>query len=69
LGNCIIFLSAIFAVVSRGSLSPGIAGLAISYSLNITGVLGMFVRSATDLETNIVSIERCLEYTEIPIEV
>jgi hypothetical protein len=41
----------------------------MSYSLNITGVLGMFVRSATDLETNIVSIERCLEYTEIPIEV
>ncbi len=69
LGYCIIFLSAIFAVVSRGSLSPGTAGLAMSYSLNITGVLGMFVRSATDLETNIVSIERCLEYTETPIEV
>ncbi len=69
LGYCIIFLSAIFAVVSRGSLSPGIAGLAISYSLNVTGVLGMFVRCATDLETNIVSIERCLEYTETPIEV
>ncbi len=69
LGYCIIFLSAIFAVVSRGSLSPGIAGLAISYSLNITVVLGTFVRCATDLETNIVSIERCLEYTETPIEV
>jgi ABC-type multidrug transport system fused ATPase/permease subunit len=69
LGYCIIFLSAIFAVVSRGSLSPGIAGLAISYSLNITGVLGTFVRCATDLETNIVSVERCLEYIETPIEV
>ena len=69
LGYCIIFLSAIFAVISRGSLSPGIAGLAISYSLNITGVLGMFVRCATDLETNIVSVERCLEYTETPVEV
>jgi ATP-binding cassette subfamily C (CFTR/MRP) protein 1 len=56
-------------VVSRGSLSPGIAGLAISYSLNITGVLGTFVRGATDLETNFVAVERCLEYTKTPIEV
>ena len=69
LGYTIVFLSAIFAVVSRGYLSPGIAGLAISYALNITGVLGMFVRCATDLETNIVAIERCLEYTETPVEV
>jgi ABC-type multidrug transport system fused ATPase/permease subunit len=68
LGYSIVFLSAIFAVISRGSLSPGIAGLAISYSLSITGLLGMFVRCATDLETNIVSIERCLEYTKTPIE-
>ena len=69
LGYSIVFLSAIFAVISRGVLSPGIAGLAISYSLNITGVLGMFVRCATDLETNIVSVERCLEYTDTPTEV
>jgi len=69
LGYCIIFLSAIFAVISRGSISPGIAGLALSYSLNITSILGMFVRSATDLENNIVSVERCLEYTETPTEV
>jgi ABC-type multidrug transport system fused ATPase/permease subunit len=69
LGYCIVFMAAIFAVISRGSLSPGIAGLAISYSLNITTILGMFVRSATDLETNIVSVERCIEYTETPTEV
>ena len=69
LGYTIVFLAAMFAVLSRRELSPGIAGLAISYSLNITSVLGLFVRCATELETNIVSIERCLEYTETPIEV
>ncbi|CAG2122675.1 unnamed protein product, partial [Medioppia subpectinata] len=68
LGYSIVFLAAMFAVLARHSLSPGLAGLAISYSLNITGILGMFVRSATDLETNIVSVERCLEYTETPTE-
>ena len=69
LGFCIVFISALFAVISRNSLSPGIAGLAVSYSLNITNVLGMLVRCITDLETNIVSIERILEYTTTPTEV
>ena len=69
LGYSIVFISAIFAVVSRNTLSPGIAGLAISYSMDITGVLGKLVRSITDLETNIVSVERIVEYTETPTEV
>ncbi|XP_017479612.1 PREDICTED: multidrug resistance-associated protein 1-like [Rhagoletis zephyria] len=67
-GYTIVFLAAIFAVLSRGTVTPGMAGLAISYSLNITGVLGMFVRAATDLETNIVSIERLIEYSEVESE-
>jgi ABC-type multidrug transport system fused ATPase/permease subunit len=69
LGYSIVFLSAIFAVISRRTLSPGITGLVLSYSLNITNILGYLVRSATDLEINMVSVERCLEYTETPTEV
>jgi len=68
-GYTIVFLAATFAVLSRGTLSPGLAGLAISYSLNITGVLSMFVRATTELETNIVSIERLIEYAEVESEV
>ncbi|OTF76282.1 hypothetical protein BLA29_014307, partial [Euroglyphus maynei] len=59
---------ALFAVLSRDVLSPGLAGLAISYSLNITQVIGMFVRTLTDVETNIISVERILEYTEVEQE-
>lgn len=69
LGNLIIFLAATFAVTSAGTLSPGYAGLAVSYALTITSVLNMLVRASSDLETNIVSIERGLEYTKTPIEV
>jgi ABC-type multidrug transport system fused ATPase/permease subunit len=69
LGYTIVFLSAIFAVIYRGVVSPGIAGLAIGYAFNITKYLNVFVRFASDLETNIVSIERCLEYTDTPTEV
>ncbi|CAG2110663.1 unnamed protein product, partial [Medioppia subpectinata] len=68
LGNCIVFLTIVFTVYNRFKLSPGIAGLAISYSLNITRSLKLLMNSTSNLETNIVSVERCLEYTKTPIE-
>ena len=68
-GYTIVFLSALFAVLNRETLSPGLAGLAISYSLNLTLILSMLVRSATDTETNIVSIERLIDYTDLKGEV
>ena len=69
IGYCVVLISAIFAVTNRQTLSPGIAGLAISYSMQITSVLARLVRNFTNIETNIVSVERVIEYTETPIEV
>lgn len=65
LGYTIVFLSAMFAVLSRQTLSAGLAGVSISSALTITATLNMLVRSFSDLETNIVAIERCLEYTQL----
>ncbi|XP_046664349.1 multidrug resistance-associated protein 1-like isoform X2 [Homalodisca vitripennis] len=61
-------VSALFAVLERDTLKPGIVGLSISYALQITGMLNLAVRMASDIETNIVSVERIKEYTEIPQE-
>lgn len=69
LGNLVVTISAIFAIASRNSLSPGSTGLAISYSMQITMILNMMVRAISDIETNVVSIERCMEFTRIGIEV
>ena len=69
IGFCIVFISALFVVISRNTVSPGIAGLVISYSSNITLFLGSLVQCFTEVETNIVSIERILEYTTTPTEV
>ena len=35
----------------------------------VTQTLSMLVQNASDLETNVVSAERILEYTEVPPEV
>ncbi|GFQ80003.1 multidrug resistance-associated protein 1 [Trichonephila clavata] len=68
LGYTIVFLSALFAVFLRDTLSPGIAGLSVSYALQVTGILNMLVRATADVETNIVAVERCLEYSKTPVE-
>ncbi|XP_054717541.1 multidrug resistance-associated protein 1-like [Uloborus diversus] len=68
LGYTIVFLAALIAVLTRGTLSPGIAGLSVSYALQITAILNMLVRATADVETNIVAVERCLEYTKTPTE-
>uniref|UniRef100_A0A8C3D234 ABC-type glutathione-S-conjugate transporter n=1 Tax=Cairina moschata TaxID=8855 RepID=A0A8C3D234_CAIMO len=68
LGNSIVLFAALFATVGRNHLSPGTAGFSISYALQITGVLNWMVRSWTEIENNIVSVERVKEYSRTPKE-
>uniref|UniRef100_A0A6G1SHL7 ABC-type glutathione-S-conjugate transporter n=1 Tax=Aceria tosichella TaxID=561515 RepID=A0A6G1SHL7_9ACAR len=68
LGFIVVLTAALIAAVSRGLISPGIAGLTVTYSLTVTQVLSFLVRTYSDYETNVVSIERLLEYTRTPVE-
>ncbi|XP_042683797.1 multidrug resistance-associated protein 1 isoform X1 [Centrocercus urophasianus] len=68
LGNGIVLFAALFAATGRTHLSPGTAGFSISYALQITGVLNWMVRSWTEIENNIVSVERVSEYSRTPKE-
>lgn len=36
MGNLVVFFAAMFAVIARESLDPGLVGLSISYSLSVT---------------------------------
>ncbi len=38
-GTCVVSLAALFAVLERDNIDPGMAGLSLTYALNITGVL------------------------------
>ncbi|XP_037243099.1 multidrug resistance-associated protein 1-like isoform X1 [Falco rusticolus] len=68
LGNGIVLFAALFVAMGRTHLSPGTAGFSVSYALQITGVLNWMVRSWTEIENNIVSVERVREYWRTPKE-
>ena len=71
IGSFIILAAASFAIISvaTGSrLSAGMVGLAMSYALQITTSLNWIVRQTVEVETNIVSVERILEYARLPTE-
>ena len=77
-GTLIVTLSALFAVLARGDAASqsnsigngvssggqfaGLAGLSISFALSITQSLNWSVRMASDLESQMVSVERITEY-------
>jgi ATP-binding cassette, subfamily C (CFTR/MRP), member 1 len=58
----------IVAVATRQSISAGIVGLSMSYALQIVPSLNWIVRQTVEVETNIVSVERVLEYSRLPSE-
>ncbi|KEI41088.1 uncharacterized protein L969DRAFT_86336 [Mixia osmundae IAM 14324] len=71
IGSIIIFAAAllsVFGLVRSKTLDAGLVGLMMTYALSTTQALNWIVRSATEVETNIVSIERMQEYISLPPE-
>ncbi|KAH7002019.1 P-loop containing nucleoside triphosphate hydrolase protein [Ilyonectria destructans] len=71
IGAIVILAAAGFAVIEVANgvdLKPGAVGLAMSYALQITTSLNWIVRQTVEVETNIVSVERVLEYAALPSE-
>lgn len=70
--GAIIILSAaglsIISVTNHSGLNAGMVGLVMSYALQITTSLNWIVRQTVEVETNIVSVERILEYARLPSE-
>nr|XP_023472034.1 multidrug resistance-associated protein 6 [Equus caballus] len=68
LGNGLVFAAATCAVLSKGHLSAGLVGFSVSSALQVTQTLQWAVRSWTDLENSIVSVERMKDYVRTPKE-
>lgn len=72
-GTFIIFLSAFMAVLEHGKYGgdetfAGAAGLSISFALSVTQSLNWSVRMSSDLEADMVSVERISQFIKIEPE-
>jgi len=66
LSTALIFFSAALSVLSNGAVSPSLAGLVLSNSTQLTGVITWTVRTFSDTEQQMSSVERIEEYAEAP---
>ncbi|CAH7458695.1 Abcc6 [Phodopus roborovskii] len=68
LGNGLVFVATMCAVLSKAHLSAGLVGFSVSAALQVTQTLQWVVRSWTDLENSMVAVERAQDYAHIPKE-
>lgn len=70
LGSIIILSASGLAILTlkSGHLSAGLVGLSVSQALQITQSLNWIVRMTVEVETNIVSVERVMEYSRLTPE-
>ncbi|CAE6470998.1 unnamed protein product [Rhizoctonia solani] len=75
LGSFIVLAAAIFSLVAlvTTGVDAGLVGLVLSYGLSTTQSLNWVVRSASEVEQNLVSVERVVNYInlepEAPLEI
>ncbi|GAB1525242.1 hypothetical protein RhiTH_008400 [Rhizoctonia solani] len=75
LGSLIVLAAAIFSLVAlvTTGVDAGLVGLVLSYGLSTTQSLNWVVRSASEVEQNLVSVERVVNYInlepEAPLEI
>ena len=68
IGVLLVTAVALFTVIFRGSLDPASIGLCLSFALNMTASLQVLTRNLSDIETNLVAVERIGEFQEVEQE-
>lgn len=71
IGSLVILSSSTLLIYRSTTASPvaaGMAGFVMSYALQVTDTFKMMVRMSAEVEANIVSAERCIEYWHLPTE-
>ncbi|KAI3830551.1 hypothetical protein MKW98_030714 [Papaver atlanticum] len=54
--------------IPQGVIDPGVAGLAVTYGLNLNMLQAWVIWNLCNLENKIISVERILQYSSIPSE-
>ncbi|XP_059662406.1 ABC transporter C family member 3-like isoform X1 [Cornus florida] len=68
--SCIVFVFSLVFLISipEGTIDPSVAGLAVTYGLNLNILQAWVIRNMCNMENKIISVERILQYTSIPSE-
>ncbi|GLJ46577.1 hypothetical protein SUGI_0981600 [Cryptomeria japonica] len=62
--SCLLFL----LNFPKGAVDPSVAGLAVTYGLNLTALQFLVIYNLCYVENTIISVERILQYCKIPSE-
>lgn len=69
LTNCVFTISLLLIVsLPKGTIDPSVAGLAVTYGLNLNIIQSWVTWNLCNLENKIISVERIQQYTRIPSE-
>ncbi|GFS15404.1 ABC transporter C family member 5 [Elysia marginata] len=61
---CVVYLS----VFASSSMDVGYVGLTVIYTINLTGLFQWTVRQSVEMENQMISVERVLQYSRLPVE-
>ncbi|GFS16349.1 multidrug resistance-associated protein 4-like [Elysia marginata] len=68
LSACFVICVVYFSLLVSGTMDPGFVGLSVVYSMNLMGLFQWTVRQSVELENQMISVERVLQYARLPIE-
>lgn len=71
IGSLVIWSTAMLLVYSLTTDKPlggPMVGFLMSYALTVTNSLSFLIRNSAEVESNIVAVERCLEYCDLAVE-
>ncbi|KAL4220738.1 Multidrug resistance-associated protein 4 [Mactra antiquata] len=67
---CAMFVTAVSfcCVLAAGSLNAGLVGLSMTYAMTLMGMFQWGVRQSAEVENQMISVERVLDYARLPSE-
>ncbi|KAG9062627.1 hypothetical protein KI688_004929 [Linnemannia hyalina] len=68
MGGLILFSAAALAILNADNLDPSLVGLASTYALSMVSIINALVRTVSEVQNQLVSVERIMEYSEKPTE-
>ncbi|KAG0062704.1 hypothetical protein BGZ89_010458 [Linnemannia elongata] len=68
MGGFIVFSAAALAVLNADNLDPSMVGLALTYALTMITYINALIRTVSEVQNLLVSVERVMEYSAKPTE-